>query len=482
MIINGRDFNFGRCLRIRFYKGDNLVLTVEHKPDVDPNYYVAMDVEVTDMPSPLEHDKPGFMGNITIYNPARKVLTAIASGATWFYDFANTGDVDAMSGKISPAAASIVSALQAAKQEDVMKRYYASRLRAVVEAGYVVKGVPNYTRILGGYVNGSSFSHRGQDDVLKIGVYDIDMTEISKDTMGVEDESLAINKGIFAGTVVETKWQDKAKARFASTWAETLKKYIKEYETEWINPNDQSINIVYVKSLRAWLAADSRTKLSEQVLDEKLKQEMEKQKMPNGGVSAHNLAGMLNGLCANADIRVDWLKASPADVSKNTYVIFRLGGTRTVVPGPRANIQIWNYQNLLETPSIDGAGKMTIRMVFNPRCDCNKTIALMLTSALGETDVTRNVKSFEGSVILEGHMVGSMSSTGNDAAVANNQITGNTNVHSQRKQAQDANQTGYLFNTGFPIIRVEHKLSTYGQSWDTTVKTVPITAGLKFEG
>lgn len=478
MIINGRDFNFGRCMRIRLYKGDNLVLTIEHKPDIDPDCYVAMDVEVTDMPSPLEHDKPGFMGNITIYNPARKVLTAIASGATWFYDFANTGDVS----NISSSAKKIVSSLQAAKQETALKRYYASRLRATVEAGYVVKGVPNYTRILGGYVNGSSFSHKGQDDVLKIGVYDIDMTEISKDTLGVEDESLAINKGIFPGSVVEMKWQDKARTKFANTWAETLKKYIQEFETEWINPDDQSINIVYVKSLRAWLAADSRAKLSEQVLDNKLKQELEKQKMPNGGISAHNLAGMLNGLCSNADIRVDWLKASPADVSRNTYVIYRLGGTRTVVPGKRANVQIWNYQNLLETPSIDGAGKLTIKMMFNPQCDCNKTISLMLTSALGATDVTRNVKSFEGSVILEGNMVGSMSSTGNDAAVANNQITGNTNVHSLRKQVRDANKTGYLFNTGFPIIRVEHKLSTYGQSWDTTVKTVPITAGLKFEG
>ena len=108
----------------------------------------------------------------------------------------------------------------------------------------------------------------------------------------------------------------------------------------------------------------------------------------------------------------------------------------------------------------------------------------MLSSGLGETDVTRNIASFTSSIVGKdgGGILGSMSSTGNDAAVANNQITGNTNVHSLRKQAKDANKTGYLFNTGFPIIRVEHKLSTYGQAWDTTVKTTPMTAGLKYEG
>ena len=93
MIVNGREFNFGRCLKIEFYKGsireENLVLTVEHAPEVDPNLYVAMDATVTDMPSPLAANKPGFQGTVTIYNPSPEVLTIVASGATWLSDFAN---------------------------------------------------------------------------------------------------------------------------------------------------------------------------------------------------------------------------------------------------------------------------------------------------------------------------------------------------------------------------------------------------------
>lgn len=493
MKIKGRDFNFGRCLKIEFYKGNSLALVVEHKPEVNPDCYVAMDVTVTDMPSPLASNKPGFMGNVTIYNPSKEVLTTIASGATWLSNYVNEETVSAITKKItavsrenaietveSRAPAVYTSTMSSVAKERGMKEYYQSRLRAFIYAGYVVKGVPNYTRILGGYVNGSSFSHKGTDDVLKIGIYDIDINEISNSTLGYEDESIAMSKSVHRGSVLETKWIDRAKTKFEPTWDSTLVKYVKNFETEWLTEN-QELHVVYVKSLRDWLNSKSKTGLDASIISPSLKQKLQTQKMPNGGINAHNLAGMLDGLCANASVRVDWLRDTD-NVSVNTYVIYPLGNSKTITSGTRANIQIWNYQNLLETPSIDGAGKMTIKMVFNPQCACDKSIALMLDPTLGETDVTRNIASFESSIVVGGRTVGSVSSTGNDAAVANNQITGNTNVQSQRKQANTANKSGYLFNTAFPIIRVEHTLSTYKSDWTTTVKTVPITGGLKFEG
>lgn len=493
MIVNGLEFNFGRCLKIEFYKGNKEVMVVEHAPEYNPDLYVAMDVTVTDMPSPLEHDKPGFMGNVTIFNPSKELLTTIASGATWFTDFVNNSEEKKITQKITVPVQSRenptktvvarrpnVKVIQETVQSAAMRNYYASRLRAVIYAGYMGNNKPNYTRILGGYVNGSSFVHRGTDDILKIGIYDIDMTEVSESTISAEDEQVFVGGRTGRGTVVESKWHDTAKAKFANTWDETLKKYIKNYETEWLG-DDGAFNIIYVKSRRAWLNSKSKTHVDDGVLNKKLEQKLKAQKMPNGGIYSYSLAGMLNGLCARAAENVDWFKAG-ADVSINTYIIYPLGGTKTVVRGNTADIQIWNYQNLLESPSIDGAGKMTVKMVFNPQCTCLKTISLMLEPTLGETDVTRNIASFEGSIKVPGGIVGSMNSTGNDATVANNQITGNTNVQSQRKMSDTAKKNGYLFNTGFPIIRVEHSLSTYGPNWTTTVKTVPITSGLRFEG
>lgn len=479
MKINGREFNFGRCLKIEFYKGNDLALVVEHAPEYNPDLYVAMDVVVTDMPSPLEHDKPGFMGNVTIFNPSKQVLTTIASGATWLSDFVTNSEEKRITQKIVIPERK-PRAIEETVQNASMRNYYKSRLRAVVYAGYMGAGKQNYTRILGGYVNGSSFSHKGTDDVLKIGIYDIDMTEVSESTIGAEEEQVFVSGRTGRGTVVEAKWHDTAKAKFASTWDETFKKYIKNYETEWLD-DDHTINVIYVKSRRAWLNSKSKTHVEEGVLNRKLEQKLKSQQMPNGGIYSYSLAGMLNGLCARAEENVDWFKAG-TDVSVNTYVVYPLGTTRTVVRGKEADVQIWNYQNLLETPSIDGAGKMTVKMVFNPLCTCLKTISLMLEETLGETDVTRNVASFEGSIKTSGGIVGSMSSTGNDAAIANNQITGNTMVQALRKMTDTAWKNGYLFNTGFPIIRVEHNLSTYGPNWTTTVKTVPTTSGLRFEG
>ena len=470
MKVNGREFNFGRCIKIEFFQNGAKVLTVEHAPEVDPNLYIAMDVEVTDMPSARASDKPGFQGKVTIINPSKNVLTKIAAGATWLSNYVNE-ETQKMIAKSDPT-------VEGAKKLQGMREYYNSRLRAYIYAGYVVGGKPNYTKILGGLVNGSSFSHRGTDDVLTLGIYDLDMTEVSPALLDQETEKVVKEKKTYQK---ESAWYNSATSKFAGTWHNTLVKYIENFETEYID-EAHSMHVVYVKSLQAWLDSKSKTNLGASILNPSLEAKLKKQEMPNGGIAAYNLAGMLDGLCANAEVRVDWLRVTD-DVSVNTYVIYPIGQGKSIVSGQRANIQIWNYQNLLETPSIDGAGKMTIKMVFNPQCVCNKTIALMLTSDLGETDVTRNVASFESSIVKGGGIVGSMSSTGNDAAIANNQITGNTNVQSQRKRTNDAYKMGYLFNTGFPIIRVTHTLSTYGPNWTTTVKTVPMTTtGLKFEG
>lgn len=472
MKINGRNFNFGRCIKIDILQGNKKTLTIEHKPEIDPDYYVAMDVSVTDMPSARASDKPGFQAKVTIFNPSKEVLTKIAAGATWLSSYVSEETQRVIANTASSAA-------QATKVTG-MKQYYASRLHAHVYAGYVVNGVPSYTRIIDGIVMGSSFSHKGTDDVLTIGIFDIDPTATSPDIVDPEDEELAKNAEIHKGSPTETKWYNSETSKFADTWHNTLIKYVQNFETDFIT-DDGNFKIVYVKSLNAWLQAKSKKQVFSSILNPNLEQRLKAQQMRSGGIAAYNLAGMLDGLCANAEVRVDWLKETE-NVSANTYVIYPLGEGKTIVRGNNANIQIWNYQNLLETPSIDGAGKMTIKMVFNPQCVCNKTIALMLDKNLGQTDVTRNIASFESSIVKDGGMIGSMSSTGNDAAVANNQITGNTNIASQRKGTQDAWKMGYLFNTGFPIIRVEHSLSTYGPNWTTTVKTVPTAGGIKFEG
>ena len=81
-------------------------------------------------------------------------------------------------------------------------------------------------------------------------------------------------------------------------------------------------------------------------------------------------------------------------------------------------------------------------------------------------------------------MIGSMAGQTSFANFAINQITGNTFLANlANKASADADKKGYLFNRGFPIISVEHKLSTYGKDWTTTVKTIPtLGAGVDIKG
>ena len=527
MKINGRDYNFGRCLRVTFVKNGKTLYKVEHCPELSRDMYVAMDVTVTDMPSATEKDKPGFQGSVTIYNPSKDLLDIIIGGATWLSDYVkNTEDLEGVKG---------IKSMTQAVGNNAMKRYYASRISAQIDAGYFVDGKPNYRTILAGYVNGSSFSHRGVDDVLTIGIFDIDMTQASIDSVSN-----------YANSTQADYIEASHKNDFAPTWHETFVKYVQNFETDRLldnagkqtfdylvsskseqavtplalNQNEQFnyitqtpvrvsdfdrsnkswFNIYYAKSPSAWKAAlltqtREDTSVNSKVIDKELRDTLTNLKMPqDGGISGIRIGEVLDGLCAVYG-GIHWVKITE-NVGKVTYLIYRLGNERTFVDGEKAAIKIWNYQNLLESPSVDGSGKMTVKMVFNPNCVCLVHLALMLTKefkkVIGkdkkgnliyqttqETDVTRNVDSFESSQTQAG-MIGSMVSQTSNASFGVTQINGTSALAMLNKAVSDRNKKGYMFNIGMPIIRVEHKLSTYGKDWTTTVKTVPTISGMNY--
>lgn len=514
MRIKGQGYNFGRCVRVAFYKSnsDSPLYVLEHKPEVDRLYNVAMDIVVTDMPSSSAKDKPGYQATLAIYNPSKQLLDVIISGATWISDYIDVMDK-------GEAQASIQ---QMKKQKNgAMQRYYDSRIRATIEAGYIVDGKPDYTQLIRGYVNGSSFSHKGQDDILTLGIYDIPFS----------DEPITAMQTYSAAQILEATDEERHQmsealftednSSFDTTWYRTFEKYIRKYETERIpdapkttfedlvNPKDNSLaplknvdvpkssfitvnvkpedrdssswfNIVFTASSRAWHSARmGQRNSSGGVTNPQLSYKLMHQIMPEGNVTGYNLYQMLDSLCALAETPVGWERVVD-NVSKNTYLIFPVGETKTYVRGEYSDIQIWNYQNLLESPSVDGAGRMTVKMVFHPKCQCLRTLALMLDETIGETDVTRDVASFQSSTKASGQMVGSMTSQGNQAAFGVTQVNGATMLAAQRKGKADANLKGYMFNVGMPIIKVEHRLSTHKADWTTTVQTVPTISGLNY--
>lgn len=518
MKIGNNSYNFGRCLKVSFSNinattnGKEItVFDIEHAPEVDRDKFVAMDVVVTDRPSARAKDNPGFQATVTIYNPARILLDIINGGATWVNSYISEKD-------------------SAIKRTNNIKRYYDSRLQCTISAGYVNdNGVPEYNQIIKGYVMGSSLSRKGVEEVLTFGVFDIDL----------EHDSLVLEEAVTTKSIADKILEAQNTNKFADTWYDTLVKYIKKWETMRIddpksdyetrrkvayavlNPKNQEITplsedksrttyedrpmipvsdfdrnrsdwfeIKFVTSVADWLfySKHGGRDWTGKAINVKLQEALMGYKMPtNNAVYGTNLAQMLDGLCAVVG-RIGWYR-DIKNRTRNTYLIYELGDRPLWVQGEKAEIKIWNYQNLLESPSVSGSGIMTVKMIFNPECVCNLRLALMLeTEVVVGTDtngrpIVKKLASDDGIIRditpLESGLIGSMSTTSEIANYGNIQISGSNPVAATNKKVQDAKSRGYLFNIGFPIISVKHELSTYGKNWTTTVQTVPTVAGQK---
>ena len=66
-----------------------------------------------------------------------------------------------------------------------------------------------------------------------------------------------------------------------------------------------------------------------------------------------------------------------------------------------------------------------------------------------------------------------------NAAVATTQLSTSMAISALAQYQKVAAENGYMFNVGFLMYKVTHKLSTHGKDWTTTVQTVPMMTGAK---
>ena len=533
MKVRGVDYNFGRCVRLTFFYKGSEVLTIEHAPELDRSLTAAIDINVKDMPSAHDKDQPGFMANVTIYNPNKDILNAISDGAVWINDY----------GKVNNNSSTI-------NEKDIQnstQRYFQDRLRVVIEAGYTkdlgedVKSAA-YNTLITGYVQGSALYRKGTEWVLTFGVFDIDPMAMARTI--TEDY---INKDY-------NVYFNNNKKIVSDTWHNTFVKYVQQFETERLStdaemsknyanskarPNNTDVlsteingitlnqiggkrtnstleplktgsnlpqektlvtktqypptpvtesdrkktnwfKVIYVTSYQDYLNAKLNS-VPDTAIDVKLQQQLMTFRMQEGSaVSGDKLSQLLDGLCAKVP-DLNW-KSDRKNVSAVTYVIWKGKPVKEFVAGDKATIKIWNYQNLLESPAVSGSGQMTIKMIFNPECECLATIALMLQKEFKTLDGSDALPTDLVKTGFESGLMESMAAqTSGLSTYGNIQVTGSNAVAALNKEVADAKKRGYLFNTGFPIISVEHKLSTYRNEWDTIVKTAPSLYGFNIK-
>lgn len=494
MKINNVNFNFNRMLKVELINpgardNKSVACTIEYCPYKDEYLCPRLDVTVTDLPSADGNDLPGYTADVKIYNPNREILNLIAQNSEWLITERDTA-------KYSNASEEKKELITTNNLQD----YYRKRLQMRISAGYWATDTKdaNYTIIFNGYVNGSSLTHKGTDDILTIGAHDINV-----DRMDVNAVTAAVTQAV--GIEHEEKWKIKNRDwyRGAKTWDLTFKKYVRFFEQEKLvngkvvptevadNGSNDWFRVVYVKSVKAYLNARSAKFASGDYINNGLKASLATSTNPfeEGAygvmtsfyTDGRSLPAMLDQLCAVDGLRLGWKRFILGE-EKLTYIVYELSDEIKFGPIEKGDIVIYNYQNLLATPSVNGAGCLDIKMMFNPECMPWKRIALQLDEALGKTHGVADVSSFETHISVGGHMLGVMdSSAGMNNTVAMNQLTGSQAVAAQRKVEENGKADGYMFNTGFPITKVVHRLTTHESAWTTQVATVPMVRGIDME-
>ena len=510
MKINDKFFNFDRCLKFVFSSGAvNGTLTVEYCPRKDPKLCPRLEAQIKDMPSPSTKDRPGYSATLTIYNPGHELLRTVANSCAWITDYTNSANGESRASEVSGGA---------------VQKYYQHKLFVEVYAGYFKEDIknnmgteknPQYgdgdygdAPIMAGVVNNSYFFRKGHDNVLVLYAHDIDFTSLPKTVTNIG--ALAAKD---ASTAVQFE-ENATTVRGKPTFDLTIKNLIAMYEDKkrvesgdnssgmWTDvlatertPNAGWFRVLYVQSPQAYYdfikgnpsLKGGGNEIEDPNLAARLKDPTVANRMYTEGwyTTASDLHGMLNDLCSYGGFRLGW-KEDRIYATKLTYIVYELGNaTKKWTLPNKGSVQIWNYQNLVEMPTIDGSGSMNIKMWFNRKCAPWAYIGLRFAQQTG-TDEKGNPIPVDGlfvdpsktGMLFNGDkLIGGIGGKAQNPAVATTQLSGSAAISGVLAGSSAIKNSGYMFNHDWLIVTVVHDLSTHGNQWTTQVRTAPLFSG-----
>ena len=526
MIINGREYKFNRIVKVEFLNSQSEVdYVIEFNPVKDRALCAHIDAEVLGLPQPVKSNSPGFSASVTFYNPPKELLSHIALQTRFISDFVRDENyssdliVNDMSGwqvpmvlpeEVQDRITNIVelrkgtSASTDKVVSDTLVRYYSNRSRVRLSAGYYDKktDTEHYEHLFTGYLNGSAFWHKGTDNILQVNCHDIDLSNIEPGTILTSIDPKT--RAALERTVIT---QSDQRRMGKETFDQTVRNFIQYFAPEEIRDGKlhrrlsveskmTSFDVWYVKSRqevrrglkngegfnKSWEYPRLKT-----LLTSTQKQQPMAPNLKHYYTTKATLREMLTDVCSTVflarqdggTMSISW-DLIQENVSRSTYIFFPIGDDPKTVPASGATFRIWNYQNLLEAPSVDGAGQLTVKMLLRPEIRTMDSIALMLSPDLGVDEGLVPIGSFESSIHYgTNRLLGTLGTTANLRTTPTVQLSEAASVSSLRKKTADAKFGGYMFNYGFIISRFEHKISTHNSDWSTTVKTVPMYGGTR---
>lgn len=513
MIIDDKQVNFDRKLKVFFYyepteaaKEAGAVIE-EHillySPKENFRFCPNIQVKVKDIINPNnKNNQPGFTAEITIVNPAEETKRIIANHQTWILDEINQENfVAGLSGEDEDRA------------YDALIKYYKSRVRVKIEAGY--EDERSLHTIFEGWVNSSVTYRKGIDDYLVLGCHNFDPNELSKNAISNSVGIIGkVQNNYQRYAALSESERDNRSGKNSPTWDLMIKKLIQKFLTSRprrratttnytpvdsfnytpidtfkeriggpFSPTPEARNYSKVDPNLGFYVIPTYERLTNDWYKIFYVKKPSKKDAPwninfplmdklthldttNFYTVSPSLPNMLSDLCSWGRADVDWeIDYGDGDMVK--VYVFPLGADVEYTKGEEADIKIVDYQNLLEAPIIGGGGQLNINMLFNPDCKPGKSIALQLKEKKESVAGTPSpyVANIQGSKSL---------------ALYSQQQTWSEERTAEFSEGKPYD--GNVFNIGFPIREVVHTLTTRGNTWETRVTTIPMLGGLKIGG
>jgi len=490
MNLKGRKFNFDRCLKFVF-TGPRLTvtdengtikrspLTIEYCPRKDERLCPHLEADIKDMPSPNEKDRPGYSAVLKIFNPGNEIMTMVAKSVTWFYDYTNNGNGE-------PA--------KARSQEGSTQLYYANKMRVAVYAGYydedIADGDYGNAPVMDGYVNNTYYYRQGTDNILVMYCHDVDMSK-SVDTASAYGAISSRTDEAIQSFIDHMDERRSGKESFDTTFKNLVNYFGQDYlgrsfgdsVTDFLSSvtakDKDKYKVFYVANPQSYYADMQAQGGNGHVVEDPALAAYCKEAgiTTSFYTNASDLPGMLNDLCNYAGMELDW-QFDDKYAKKPVFIVYRKQQSMASVAKlkDKGVVTIWNYQNMLEQPTIDGTGSISMKMFFNRRCIPWAYIGLQMYEG---KDVDEGIPALEqmGLLSVDGRIAGGFAGQAQNPAIATTQLSGSASIGAVLNNTTRGPAFGYLFNHAYLIVSTQHKLNTHGNEWMTLVKTAPLIRG-----
>lgn len=491
MIVKGIQVRFDRIMRVTLWAGGSTAETVimEYAPLADERLCPTMQVQVRDIINPSNgNGLPGFTAEVTFTNPPPQVRRILANHMTWLLDYTEAVD-STRSLKDKDAAGKV------AQSQKNLQDFYNSRVRVRIEAGYWHEGMRQYNKIFEGYVNSNTWYRKGVDNILTLAAYNIDISKMNSKAL-TDVGAITCPTDIDRYVRESMGDEEKRSGRNTASWMAMARKLVLNFSDERPNPAyapGSTIVLIppYIKVQEKDRTNESDwyqikpifTPRKKSEFNEELWYKLQELKVDRFYTNAGSLENMIaeltnyNHADVNFEIDDEWTQGV------RTLFVWPRGQENKYTVAADADIKIINYQNLLEAPAVTADGSLNIKMLFNPACQPNLNLALVLDSrqgsdtATGDSTIIRAGKGLNDTASFAGSL--NPYTPTQQGPYTLGLYTQEIEAFNNKRLEQDKITHGYIFNTGFPIREVTHSLSTRANEWSTTVVTIPMNVGIQ---